>query len=190
MAKKITDQDQDRILAVVGAGHVEGLIEQLKQPVEDLAALETVPAKKAGLFKWIFPLLICILVISGFFFKGSEQGMEMLKWWLLSNAAFAALGAAIALSHPVTILVAAIASPVTSLNPTLAAGWFAGLSEVFFRRPKVSDFEHIQEDVATFRGLWRNSITRILMVVILANIGSSIGAYLAMPILTKIILAG
>ncbi len=190
MAKKILEQDTDKILAVVGAGHVNGLIKQLQNPLDDISPLEEVPAKKPGLFKWLLPCAIFILVIAGFFYGGSDQGFEMVKWWLASNAFFAALGATIALSHPVTIMVAAVASPITSLNPTLAAGWFAGLSEAFFRKPKVSDFELIQEDLGSLKGFWKNSITRILMVVILANIGSSLGAYLAMPILTKIILAG
>jgi len=74
------------------------------------------------------------------------------------------------------------------MNPTLAAGWFAGLSEAYFRRPKVADFERLQQDILSIRGFWKNSVTRILLVVIFANIGSSVGAYVAMPILTKIIL--
>jgi pheromone shutdown protein TraB len=111
----------------------------------------------------------------------------MVKWWFISNAVFAALGAALALGHPVSVIVAACASPITSMNPTLAAGWFAGLSEAYLRRPKVADFERLQEDILSVRGFWKNSVTRILLVVVLANLGSSVGAYLAMPILTKII---
>jgi len=187
MASKIAALEGGRVLAVVGAGHMKGLAEQLEDPVDDLSALEHVPPRKRGLWKWIVPLIILALVSAGFFFGGTARGVEMLKWWLLSNAVFAALGAALALGHPVTVLVAACASPVTSLNPTLAAGWFAGLSEAYLRRPKVSDFERLQQDILSVRGFWKNSVTRILLVVVLANIGSSIGAYLAMPILTRII---
>ncbi|MBN2298449.1 MAG: TraB/GumN family protein, partial [Deltaproteobacteria bacterium] len=176
MGKKLSDIKGEKVLAVVGAGHMQGLIEQLRNPVEDIKALEEVPAKKKGIFKWVIPLAILVLVTVGFFLGGPKQGYEMIKWWLLCNAFFAAIGAAIAFGHPITILVAAIASPITSLNPTLAAGWFAGLSEAYIKKPRVADFEKIQDDIATVKGWWTNPITRILLVVILANMGSSMGA--------------
>ena len=188
MGRKIADLEGNRILAVVGAGHVRGLKEHLKAPIQDVSSLEYVPERKRNLWKWLFPLAFLALVAAGFYHGGSARGYEMLKWWLLSNAVFAALGAALALAHPVTVLVAACASPITSLNPALAAGWFAGLSEAYFRRPKVADFERLQQDILSVRGFWRNSVTRILLVVVFANVGSSVGAYLAMPILTRIIL--
>ena len=190
MARKIADIESDKVLAVVGAGHMDGLITQLKNPITDIRTLEEVPIKKKGILKWVIPLAILVLVVAGFFFGGSDQGYEIIKWWLVCNAAFAALGALIAFGHPITILVAAIASPITSLNPTLAAGWFAGLSEAYIRKPKVADFEKIQDDIATIKGWWTNPITRILLVVILANLGSSMGAIIAMPILTRIVLTG
>jgi pheromone shutdown-related protein TraB len=188
MARKIMDLEASRILAVVGAGHVNGLAEQLGNPVTDVSSLETVPNSKKSLWKWLVPILVVALVAGGFYFGGAARGYEMLKWWFLSNVLFAALGAAIALPHPVTVLVAAFASPITSLNPALAAGWFAGLSEAYFRRPKVSDFERLQQDMLSVRGFWSNSVTRILLVVVFANLGSSVGAYVAMPIMTRIIL--
>jgi pheromone shutdown-related protein TraB len=188
MGRKIADLEGSRILAVVGAGHVKGLTEQLKDPLDDISPLESVPTKRRALWKWIVPLVIVALVAAGFAHGGADRGVEMVKWWFLSNAVFAALGAALALGHPVSVLVAACASPITSMNPTLAAGWFAGLSEAYLRRPKVADFERLQEDILSIRGFWKNAVTRILLVVVLANIGSSVGAYLAMPILTKIIL--
>jgi pheromone shutdown-related protein TraB len=187
MGRKIADLEGNRILAVVGAGHVKGLAEQIRNPIDDLSCLEQVPVRRTGLWKWIVPLLIVGLVAGGFYAGGAARGVEMLKWWVLSNAVFAAIGAALALAHPVTVLVAAVASPITSMNPTLAAGWFAGLSEAYFRRPKVSDFERLQQDILSVRGFWNNSVTRILLVVVFANLGSSVGAYVAMPILTKII---
>ncbi|MFY9396770.1 MAG: TraB/GumN family protein [Desulfomonilia bacterium] len=188
MARRIVDLKGAKILAVVGAGHVEGLVEQLRNPVENLDALEQVPEKGKGRAKWIIPLAILALIIAGFFFGSPRQGYEMIKWWFVCNAVFAALGALLALAHPITVAVAAIASPITSLNPTLAAGWFAGLSEAYIKKPKVSDFEALQDDIVNFSGWWRNSVTRILLVVILANLGSALGAIVAMPILTRIVL--
>jgi len=189
MAKKISDIKGKKVLAVVGAGHMEGLIRHMQDPIEDIGMLEDVPVKKKGIWKWVIPIIILVLVTSGFFFGGSDQGYEMLKWWLLSNAFFAAIGAMLAFGHPLTILVAALASPITSLNPTLAAGWFAGLSEAYLKKPRVSDFESLQ-DIASVKEFWSNPITRILLVVIFANTGSSMGAFIAMPILTKIVITG
>lgn len=190
MARKIADLKGKRVLAVVGAGHMEGLIGQLKDPTGDIDALEYVPAKRQGMLKWFIPLAILALIIAGFFFGSPEQGYEMVKWWLLCNAVFAAIGTAAAFAHPLSVAVAAVASPITSLNPTLAAGWFAGLSEAYIKKPKVSDFEAIQNDIAHLAGWWKNPVTRILLVVIFANLGSSIGALVAMPILTRIVLGG
>ena len=187
MGRKISDLEGSKILAVVGAGHVRGLTEQLKDPIEDVSSLECVPPKKGSFWKWLVPLVILILVAGGFYFGGTDRGVEMVKWWFISNAVFAALGAALALGHPISVVVAACASPITSMNPTLAAGWFAGLSEAYLRRPTVADFERLQQDILSVKGFWKNSVTRILLVVVFANLGSSVGAYLAMPILTKII---
>lgn len=189
MAKKISDLEGKRVLAVVGMGHMPGIMNQLGKDA-DLAALEYVPPKKKGFWRWVLPAVLVMLVAWGFFMGGAHQGYTMAKWWIICNATFAALGATIALGHPLTILVAAVMSPLKPLHPALASGWFAGLSEAYLKRPKVVDFENISEDIMTIRGFWRNPITRILMVVILTNLGSTAGTLLALPILTKIVIAG
>ncbi len=176
MAQKINTLKQEHVLAVVGAGHVPGMTSQLPGNEDSLTKLSEVPEKGKSYAKWIIPLFFCILVGWGFFSGNSQQGVEMVKWWFISNAVFAALGAAIAFGHPLTILVAGAASPITSMNPTLAAGWFAGLTEAWLRKPKVADFESLHDDISGVTGFWRNPITRILMVVVLANLGSSMGA--------------
>ncbi|HDP24512.1 MAG TPA: TraB/GumN family protein [Deltaproteobacteria bacterium] len=190
MALKLRALESGKSLAVVGAGHLGGLMDELRSPTANLSELQQVPQSRSGPWKWIIPVMILVLITSGFFFGGARQGYEMVKWWLVCNAFFSALGAALALAHPITIMVAAFASPVTSLNPTLAAGWFAGLSEAYLKKPRVMDFETIQDDISTVRGWWKNPVTRILLVVIFANLGSTIGAFMAMPILTRIMLSG
>jgi pheromone shutdown protein TraB len=109
----------------------------------------------------------------------------MIKSWVLAHALLAALGAALALAHPLTILSAAVASPFTSLDPIIAAGWVAGLVEVFLGKPKVRDFENLLEDILSFKGFWRNKITRILLVVVFTNLGSSLGGVVAIPLMAK-----
>jgi pheromone shutdown-related protein TraB len=189
MAKKISDLEGKKVLAVVGMGHVPGILSHLGKDA-DLAALDYVPPKKKSLWGWLFPAIIILFIALGFSMGGTHQGYAMAKWWIICNAAFGALGAIIALSHPITVLVAALVSPLTTLHPALASGWFAGLSEAYLKKPKVKDFENIATDIMSVRGFWHNSITRILMVVVLTNLGSTAGALLAVPILAKIMVAG
>jgi pheromone shutdown protein TraB len=109
----------------------------------------------------------------------------MVQWWLLANGILSGLGALAALAHPVTILVAVAAAPLTSLNPMMAAGWVAGLVEAFIGKPKVRDFEGLTDDLSSVRGFWRNKISRILLVVVFTNIGSSLGTFVAIPLMLR-----
>ncbi|OPZ57722.1 MAG: hypothetical protein BWY87_01587 [Deltaproteobacteria bacterium ADurb.Bin510] len=110
----------------------------------------------------------------------------MVKWWFIITALGAALGAAAALAHPLSILTAAVASPITTLNPALAAGWFAGLAEAYLRKPRVADFESLQADLESAKGFWTNPIMRTLLVVAFANLGATIGSLIAMPVLARL----
>jgi pheromone shutdown-related protein TraB len=186
LTEKIRTAPGRRIVAVVGAGHVPGIQKHWGEPV-DIAALEVLPpkGKLIGVLKWGIPVLVIGLIIAGFFMAGTDAGSHMIKWWILANAVFAGIGAAAALAHPLTILTALVASPVTSLNPMIAAGWVAGLVEVFLRKPKVKDFEQLPEDIGSVKGFWRNKITRILLIVVLTNMGSSLGAFVALPLMAK-----
>jgi pheromone shutdown protein TraB len=75
---------------------------------------------------------------------------------------------------------------LTSLNPMIAAGWVAGLVEAFVARPKVGDFEALPQDITSVKGFWKNKITRILLVVVFTNIGSSLGTFVAIPLMVKV----
>jgi len=187
LTHKIRTAPGKRIVAVVGAGHVPGIQRYWNEPV-DLAALETLPPKGKLLFylKWGIPSLVVGLIVLGFFFAGASAGTHMIKWWVLANGILAGLGAAIALAHPLTVLSAVLASPLTSLNPMIAAGWVAGLVEAFLGKPKVKDFENLPADILSVKGFWRNKITRILLIVVFTNIGSSLGAFVAIPLMTRV----
>ncbi|MDZ7699709.1 MAG: hypothetical protein U5R49_23200 [Deltaproteobacteria bacterium] len=130
--------------------------------------------------------MVAALIVFGFFVAGAHAGAHMIKWWVLANGVFAGIGAAAALAHPLTILSAIVASPITSLNPMIAAGWVAGLVQALIGKPKVRDFEHLPEDIATVRGFWKNKITRILMIVVFTNMGSSLGAFVAIPLMASV----
>ena len=188
IAYKIRTAPGERILAVVGAGHVPGIKEHINDDI-DIQALEELPPKRklSGALKWLLPIVILALFVLGFVFGGSKAGTDMIIWWVLANGILAGLGAAIALAHPLTILSAFFAAPLTSLNPMIAAGWVAGLVEALSRKPKVRDLENLPEDILSFKGFWKNKVTRILLVVVFANIGSSIGTFIAFPFLLKVL---
>ena len=187
LAHMIRTAPGKKIVAVVGAGHIPGIQRNWERHI-DVDALNQMPPKgKAfGFLKWGIPGFIVGLIILGFFYAGSSAGTNMIKWWILANAILSGLGASIALGHPLTVLSAIFASPLTSLNPMIAAGWVAGLTEVFVGKPKVKDFEKLSEDIASLKGFWKNKITRILLVVVFTNIGSSLGTFVAIPMMVKV----
>ena len=187
LAQMIRTAPGKKIVAVVGAGHVPGIQRYWERHI-DLEVLNQIPPKSKafGFIKWGIPGFIVCLIILGFFYAGSSAGTAMIKWWVLANAILSGLGAAIALGHPLTILSAIVSSPLTSLNPMIAAGWVAGLVEVFLGKPKVKDFERLSEDISSLKGFWKNKITRILLVVAFTNIGSSVGTFVAIPLMMKV----
>jgi pheromone shutdown protein TraB len=142
-------------------------------------------SKLSSVLKWGLPTFIVGLIIFGFFTVGTTAGAHMITWWVLANAVLAGLGAAIALGHPLTVLSAIVASPLTSLNPMIAAGWVSGLVEAFVGKPKVRDFERLSEDISSLKGFWKNKITRILLVVAFTNVGSSLGTFVAIPLILR-----
>lgn len=189
LAKKIRTAPGQKIVAVVGAGHVPGIKKYWNKDI-DIRALEQLPPKShtAGVLKWLIPGAIMAMFIAGFFYGGAQAGQDMIIWWIAANGILAGIGATIALAHPVTIVTSMLAAPLTSLNPMIAAGWVAGLVEAFSRKPKVKDLEKLPEDILSVRGFWRNKVTRILLVVVFTNLGSSIGTFVAFPVIVKLLL--
>ena len=173
-----------KVLVVIGAGHMEGLAKHLESdyadPQEERRQLEAMPAKS----RWpkVLPWAIMALVLSGFFIgfsRSPELGWQLVFFWIAINGGLAALGALIARGHPLTVLSAVVAAPLTSLNPTIAAGMVTGLVESWLRKPKVSDLENLRFDITTAKGWFRNPATRILLVFLLSNLGSAIGTWVA-----------
>jgi pheromone shutdown-related protein TraB len=189
LAEKIRTAPGNKIVAVVGAGHISGIQKYWNADI-DTRALEQIPAKgkSIGILKWLIPFIIVGLFIAGFFFGGKKAGTDMIVWWILANGILAGVGATVALAHPATILSSIIAAPLTSLNPMIAAGWVSGLVEAFSRKPKVKDLESLPEDILSVRGFWRNNLTRILLVVVFTNLGSSLGTFIAFPVILKVLL--
>jgi pheromone shutdown-related protein TraB len=178
LAQKIKDAPGEKIVAVLGAAHVPGIKEEIKKD-HDLKKLRAIPPKSnwPKIIGWSIPVLILAIIVYTFLANPSAGFAQTISW-ILWNGSLSALGAAIAMGHPLTILTAFIAAPITSLNPLLAAGWFAGLTQAYIRRPNVKDFETLSEDVFSLKGFWRNKVSRILLIVVLANLGSSLGTFI------------
>jgi pheromone shutdown-related protein TraB len=186
LAHKIRHAPGEKIVAIVGAGHVPGIKRYWNTEI-DIAPLEKLPPKSklSAFLKWVIPLGIVALIITGFFMGGTKAGKDMVVWWLLANGVLAGVGALAALAHPLTVVSSILAAPLTSLNPMVAAGWVSGLVEAFSRKPRVIDFENLQEDIHSLRGFWKNKVTRVLLVVVFTNLGSSIGTFVAIPLMIK-----
>jgi len=175
LAQKIKMAPGEKIIAVLGAGHIPGIKEEIhkEHDLEKLAVVK--PASKSTkVIAWLIPLLI-ISIIAVTFSVDRATGMEQVISWVLWNGSLGVLGAMLAFAHPLSILTAFIVAPISSLSPLLAAGWFAGITEAFVRKPNVEDFENLAEDIQTLKGFWRNRVTHILLVVVFANLGSTIG---------------
>ena len=186
LAAHIWNAGGTRVAAVLGAGHLPGVERNLRAlaageisaDTADIAAVppKTVGAKIAG---WGIPALIVALIAAGFYFGGRQKGADMLSAWVLWNGALAALGTLIAAGHPLSVIVAFVGAPITSLCPFVGVGMVTGIVQALVRKPKVADMETLQDDVTSIRGCYRNRILRVLLVFLLSSLGSSIGTFVA-----------
>ena len=179
LANKIKNAPGKKIVAVLGGAHVAGVKEEIFKE-QNMAEITSVPpAGKAGkIIGWAVPLAIVALIAYGFV-QGFQTGMEQVISWILWNGSLAALFTAIMLGHPLSILTAFVVAPISSLNPMLACGWFAGLMEAHIRKPKVEDVNNISNDIFSIKGLFHNRFLRTLLIVIMANLGSTLGTIIA-----------
>lgn len=178
LAAKIEGAPGQIVVAVVGAAHVAGIRERFGKPV-DLAALEVIPRKSrwVGLLQWIIPGLVLGAFYIGWQRHSGEALVEMLVAWILPNSVLAALFSVFAGARLLSIATAFVVAPITTLNPALAAGMVVGLVEAWLRRPTVEDCERVREDIGSLRGIYRNRLTRVLLVSILSSVGAALGAW-------------
>jgi pheromone shutdown-related protein TraB len=184
LRQELAAKGHEKVLAVVGAGHMHGIAESLRQqqapPDEVLQELDRLPPPS----RWpkLFPWLIVALVVLGFaigFARSPSLGWQLLGDWVLINGTLCALGTLLAAGHPLTIIGAFVAAPVTSLNPTIGAGMVTAAVEIFLRRPEVGDFGRLRSDTTRLSGWWRNRVSRTLLVFLFSTLGSAAGTYLA-----------
>jgi len=178
LMSSIEDAPGKTIVAVVGAGHVEGMVKNVGSTV-DREALSIIPPPSTfwRVAKWLVPMIILSAFYYGYQKHEFDGLVAMLKAWILPNAIGAGLFVALARGRMLSVLTAIIASPITSLNPTIGAGMFVGLVEAWLRKPTVEDCENLGTEVSTFGGMMKNPFSHILIVSIAAGLGSSLGAY-------------
>ncbi|MBT3440521.1 MAG: TraB/GumN family protein [Euryarchaeota archaeon] len=173
-----------KTLAVVGAGHLKGIEKHLaQQSMPDQASLDNlnqlpVRGRISKSIPWLIPLFVMTLIGYSLATGSKDSLIEMFTVWTAANAVFAALGCALARGHPLAILTAAAASPITSLNPTLAAGWFAGYVQLKIKEPTAEDLQQFLK-LESLGSFWSNKAGRVLMVTSLSNLGSMAGAWFA-----------
>ena len=179
LAAKIKDAPGKKIVAVLGGAHVPGVMNEIFRS-QDIDSLTTIPPKKpfAKIAGGLIPIAMIVL-FSYAFFVSMQTGLEQLSTWVLWTGIMAALFTALSLAHPLSIISSLIVAPFTTINPVLACGWLTGLVEATIKKPTVLDIQRIPEDIFSFKGFFRNRFLRIILVVFMANIGASIGTFVA-----------
>ena len=177
---------EKKILAVLGAGHLDGVAKKLSdEPASiDLEDLRNLPKTSTvrKFLPWAFPLVMIGLLAA---FVSTSEGVDWIEFftvWTLANAVCAALACIVARGHPLAVLTAALASPITSLNPALAAGWFAGYVQLKVAEPTADDLQQFLK-LDEFSSFWNNPAGKVLLVTALTNLGSMAGAWVAPLIL-------
>jgi pheromone shutdown-related protein TraB len=173
-----------QVLAVVGAGHLQGLARHLREDLEPAAALATqleqVDTKRR--LPW-FTIVLTTLVLGGitwgFWRGGAAVGTDLLTQWVLFTSGLAALGCLAARGHPLSILAGAVAAPLKPFRPGIPSGTFSALVELRVRKPAYGDFLSLRDDAQSLGGWYRNRVARVVLNFILTNLGTGIGVWLA-----------
>lgn len=183
IAQKMKESKGEKIVSVVGAGHVNGIIKSLESDdYIDLKEIEVIPKPSpvAKIIGWGIPAIIIASILFIGYSKGLSEAGDNAIFWILANGIPSAIGALIALAHPLTILTAFLAAPVTSLSPLIGAGYVAAFVQVYFQPPLVKDFQHVAESARKFSMWWKNRLLKVLLVFILASLGSVLGTYVGL----------
>jgi pheromone shutdown-related protein TraB len=180
LAEKIRTTSGRKILAVVGAGHISGILQHLANDNSSLMAeISTIPpvSRSFKIIGWAIPLLIIGSLITIGFQKGASVAGANLLFWILANGIPSAIGAVLALAHPLTTIGAFAAAPITSLTPVIGAGYVTAFIQVMVCPPVVREFETVAEDMSRFSLWWKNKLLRVFLVFILTGLGSAIGTW-------------
>lgn len=180
LAQKLLDAPGDRVVAVVGAGHVEGVCRALGSGRQvDLATLEAVPPvpRLGRWIGWGVPAVIAGALVAIGVGQGAGAVGENLAFWILANGIPSFAGAVLALAHPATMAAAFLAAPITSLTPVIGVGYVTAAVQIYFRPPRVRELQRVPRDLGSLRGWWRNRMLRIFLVLVFTTLGSLLGTW-------------
>ncbi len=172
------------ILAVIGAGHLNGIERYLSHPKASPSEIlhEFAKIPEPSFWPKLIPWSIVLLIVGGFiagFIQNPDLGWALVLDWILLTGGLSAAGVAISGGHPLTMVSAFIAAPLTTLNPVLGVGMVTAPVELWLRKPNVGDFSQLRKDTLTVRGWWRNRVARVLLVFLFSSVGAAIGLYIA-----------
>jgi pheromone shutdown-related protein TraB len=188
IAQKMKESKGAKIVSVVGAGHVKGIIRTLENNSSiDLKKIEVIPAASpvAKIIGWGIPVIIIGSILFIGYNKGISEAGDNALFWILANGIPSAIGAIVALAHPLTILTAFFAAPITSLSPLIGAGYVAAFVQAYFQPPIVKDFQSVNENARKFSMWWKNKLLKVLLVFILASLGSVLGTWVGLVEIVK-----
>ncbi len=178
LAKKMHDAGagKKRVVAVVGAAHVPGMVPQVGQPI-DLAALEKLPPPSLlwTILKWLVPALFVAALVYGWRWSDKTNFTEMMLAWILPTSIGAGGLTLLAGGSILTVLSAIVVAPIAAIHPLLGTGMVTGIVEAWRRKPSVADCERLPDDIQSFKGFWRNPVTRILLIAVASGIGTAAG---------------
>ncbi len=183
LREQIARERPQRVLVVIGAGHLDGLAKALEGDADPLATqrtLEAIPPR--GRFLRLLPWLVVGVIFTGFaigFSRSPELGRQLVVEWVMINGTLTAVGALLARAHPLSIGAAFLAAPLTSLNPTVGAGMVIAAVQTAVAPPRMQDFDTVREDIVRLAGWWRNRVSRILLVFVFCTVGSAAATYIA-----------
>lgn len=180
LCEKIKSASGKRLVAVVGAGHVEGIKRTFTQDCSaELERITAIPPI-SGVWKaigWSIPLLIIGSLVTIGVQKGAAVAGANLLYWILANGIPSAIGGILAFANPFTVIGAFVAAPITSLTPVIGAGYVAAFIQVMYTPPVVKEFETVGDDMGKLTGWWSNKLLRLFLVFLFTGLGSSVGTY-------------
>ena len=179
LAEMIRQVSGDRVVAVVGAGHLNGIENALRDgDICDLDALKEIPPV-SHVWRWIgwgVPVVIVSAITYIGWTRGLDAAEDNVVFWILANGIPCAIGAILALAHPITVLVAFVAAPITSLTPVIGAAYVTAFVQAWLCPPIVKEFQTVGEDIAVFRTWWQSRLLRVFLAFLLPGLGSLLGS--------------
>lgn len=178
-------------VAAVGAGHVPGMLQLFATriiPADERAGYDRVPPRSmvGRMLPWLIPAIVMAGFVWGFSSGKADQAMDAAVYWILVNGILTALGCFLAFGHPLTAVSGFIAAPITSLNPTIGAGFVTAFVQTMLVKPRIRDIDQIRDKTLRVRQWWHNRLTKVFLVFLFSSIGSSIGTFVALPVLLKL----